>query len=225
MTKENNPKLFSKLVNELYRDYKSITLPAEYAYFIEDNLMRFLIRLARYKFACRMISRDDAVLEVGCGSGLGAMFISQHCRSVEGVDTNKKEISEAATINRRKNLRFRVADIFSLPMKKKYDVLVALDVIEHMPLAQGRRFISRAARLLKKDGMLILGTPSVYSYDYQGKFSRAAHVKLYDQDELRALAGKYFGRVLAFSMNDELVHTGFPKMSWYYFILGFVPKV
>jgi hypothetical protein len=24
-------------------------------------------------------------------------------------------------------------------------------------------------------------------------------------------------------MNDEMVHTGYPKLTWYYFILGLLP--
>jgi hypothetical protein len=26
-------------------------------------------------------------------------------------------------------------------------------------------------------------------------------------------------------MNDEIVHTGHPKLAWYYFVIGFMPRV
>jgi hypothetical protein len=34
----------------------------------------------------------------------------------------------------------------------------------------------------------------------------------------------YFDRTLAFSMNDEIVHTGHPKLAWYYIVLGLLPR-
>jgi hypothetical protein len=79
------------------------------------------------------------------------------------------------------------------------------------------------ARLCKPDGIVIIGTPSIHSYPYQGKYSQAAHIKCYDRDELDALMDSFFGRTVPFSMNDEIVHTGHPKLAWYYFALGFAP--
>jgi hypothetical protein len=80
------------------------------------------------------------------------------------------------------------------------------------------------ARQVKPAGMIVIGTPSIYSYPYQSELSKAAHVKCYDQEELLELVDAYFHRSTAFSMNDELVHTGFSKMAWYYFVLGFLPR-
>ena len=72
--------------------------------------------------------------------------------------------------------------------------------------------------------MAVIGTPSIYSYPYQGHLSQAGHIKCYDQKELTDLMESVFGRTVALSMNDEVVHTGHPKMSWYYFVLAFNPK-
>lgn len=217
--------LHRQLVEELQAQYpKGVRLPSEYAYFVEKDLLRLLIRLARYKFVARLIKKTDRILEVGCGSGLGSIFLSQHCAHVTGLDLSTTEIQQARSINRRKNVEFKVGDFFQHEAVQQYDVAVALDVIEHMPLEQGHNLVATIARHLRPTGMAVIGTPSIYSYEYQGTLSKAAHVKCYDQQELVALVENYFGRTLAFSMNDELVHTGFSKMAWYYFILAFVPK-
>jgi 2-polyprenyl-3-methyl-5-hydroxy-6-metoxy-1,4-benzoquinol methylase len=215
---------YKKLIDDLYASYPPVTLPPEYAYFIEKDLLRFLIRLARYKFVARMIKKKDRVLEVGCGSGMGSIFLSQHCAHVSGLDVKSTEIDEAKSINRRGNVEFKAADLFKLDPAKKYDVVVALDVIEHMSVEKARKLIAGMRLHLKRDGMLVIGTPSLYSYEHQSSLSRASHVKCYDQNELTALLDKYFCRTIAFSMNDEIVHTGFSKMAWYYFILAFSPK-
>lgn len=219
-----NPERYKQLVDDLYSNYLTITLPPEYAYFVEKDLLRLLIRLARYKFVARLIKKTDRVLEVGSGSGLGSIFLSQHCAHVTGLDVKTTEVEEARSINRRENVEFKVGDLFELETCQPYDVVVTLDVIEHMPVEQGHKLVANMAQHLKSTGMLVIGTPSIYSYEYQSPLSKASHVKCYDQQELLALVDNYFGRTLAFSMNDELVHTGFSKMAWYYFILAFLPK-
>jgi len=108
-------KSYKELVSDLYRDNDKITLPPEYGYFAKHDLGRLLIRLARYKFVSRMIRPDDNVLEVGCGSGLGAIFLGQFCKSVKGIDIYEKELLEAKSINRRKNVTFQRGDIFNYP--------------------------------------------------------------------------------------------------------------
>jgi hypothetical protein len=35
---------------------------------------------------------------------------------------------------------------------------------------------------------------------------------------------QHFVRTFAFSMNDELVHTGHHKLAWYYFVIGVMPR-
>jgi 2-polyprenyl-3-methyl-5-hydroxy-6-metoxy-1,4-benzoquinol methylase len=214
---------YQQLVDELYANYPGITLPPEYAYFVQEDLLRLLIRLARYKFVARLLKKTDRALEVGCGSGLGSIFLSQHCTHVTGLDVKTTEVEEARSINRRENVEFKVGDFFELEAVTQYDVVVALDIIEHMPVEQGHKLTAAVARHLKPNGMAVIGTPSIYSHEYQGQLSKASHVKCYDQQELVALVENYFGRTLVFSMNDELVHTGFPKMAWYYFVLAFVP--
>jgi len=152
------------------------------------------------------------------------MFISQHCAHVTGIEVKTTEVEEARAINRRENVEFKVADLFEMEVARPYDVVFSLDVIEHMPIEQGQKLIAAMARQLSSTGMAIIGTPSIYSYEYQSPVSKASHVKCYAQEELLASVDKYFGRTLAFSMNDEMVHTGSPQMAWYYFVLAFMPK-
>lgn len=218
-------KLFKKLMAGLYTKYpEGVTLPPEYADHVENNALRILIRLARYKFVARLVKKTDRILEVGCGSGLGCIFLGQHSAHVTGIDANSTEIKEAKKINRRSNVTFEVQDLFAVKADRKFDVIVALDVIEHMTKRDAHKFLSAMISHLQPSGMLVIGTPSIYSYKYQGTLSRASHVHCYDQQELLDLVDKYCARTLPFSMNDEIVHTGHPKMAWYYFVLAFLPK-
>ncbi len=216
--------LYDRLVRQMIARYKKITLPEEYGYFIQENLMQFLVRVSRFKFAAKMLNKNDRTLEIGCGSGLGTNFLAQFCQHVTGLDVKAEEIENAKAITRRKNISFERSDFFNLPSSRRFDTIVALDVIEHMAKAQGDRLLAKAAKHLRPSGLLIIGTPSKYVAKYQGPLSKASHIKLYDQDELRSLVEKHFQRTVAFSMNDEVVHTGHAKMAWYYFVLAFGPK-
>ncbi len=215
-----NHNLYEKLVTEMYDDNPPITLPAEYASFIKDNQLRLLIRLARYKFAARLLKSNDKIMEIGCGSGLGSIFMAQHCAHVTGLDIKKGEIDEAIAINRRDNVTFIVEDFFKMKKSPEYDAVIALDVIEHLEPSLGKKLIKGISELCKPSGLAVIGSPSIYSYQYQSPLSKASHVHCYDLPELCSAVENYFGRAIPFSMNDELVHTGYHKMSWYYFVLG-----
>lgn len=220
MAKEHN-----RLVEDLNRRYPDgINLPPEYADAIQNNTLSLLIRLARYKFILRLLKKSDRVLEIGCSTGVGTIFLGQHCRSVVGIDRNKKDIEFARQINKRKNVSFEDIDFFKLHSNRRYDAVVSLDVIEHFNRRQGEKLAVESLKFIKRDGIFIVGTPSVFIRDRQNAFSKAAHVKMYTQEELLEMVQKYYRRAIAFSMNDELVHTGNPKVAWYYFVVAFMPR-
>ena len=62
--------------------------------------------------------------------------------------------------------------------------------------------------------------PNVTAAAYASERSNATHVNLKDADQLRQLMNRYFANVFLFSMNDEVVHTGFCPMAHYLFAMG-----
>ena len=73
-------------------------------------------------------------------------------------------------------------------------------------------------------GVAVIGTPNVTADRYASENSRKGHVNLKDHKELRALVLRHFQRVFLFSMNDEVVHTGFYPMAHYLWALGVAPR-
>ena len=72
---------------------------------------------------------------------------------------------------------------------------------------------------LKKDGALIFGMPSLESQLYASPASKEGHVNCKSGNDFKECMEKYFKNVFLFSMNDEVIHTGFEKMSHYLFTL------
>ena len=76
---------------------------------------------------------------------------------------------------------------------------------------------------LSKNGTCIIGMPSLESQAYASDISKLGHVNCKKSSELKLFLTQYFERVFTFSMNDEVVHTGFQPMSQYLLALCCFP--
>ena len=65
----------------------------------------------------------------------------------------------------------------------------------------------------------MIGTPSKYSSKYRSTQSKKQHIYEYKPEELKNICNKHFDRVFQFSMNDEVINTGFSKLSWFNFFI------
>jgi hypothetical protein len=70
----------------------------------------------------------------------------------------------------------------------------------------------------------VIGSPSLQSQVYASEGSKAGHVNCKDGREFRKVMERYFENVFLFSMNDEVVHTGFAPMAHYLFALCVGPR-
>ena len=82
------------------------------------------------------------------------------------------------------------------------------------------KFISNS---LFENGVAIIGVPSRESQVYASELSKKGHINCKSGFELKEFMGKYFNTVFIFSMNDEVVHTGFSPMAHYLFALCINP--
>ena len=57
--------------------------------------------------------------------------------------------------------------------------------------------------------------PSIESQKYGSTNSKKFHINCKSKKELRKTLKKFFNNVYMFSMNDEVLHTGFDQMSHY----------
>jgi 2-polyprenyl-3-methyl-5-hydroxy-6-metoxy-1,4-benzoquinol methylase len=176
--------------------------------------------LARYKFVAKMLSGMDHVLEVGCADAFGTRVVQQEVGSVTATDFDPVFVED---VKRRMDsawpLECLVHDMVREPMDRTFDAVYAIDVFEHIPAADEDRFLRNIATSLKPHGVCILGTPSLESQPYASAASKAGHVNCKSGMEFRDLMRRHFHNVFLFSMNDEVVHTGFSKMAHYLFVV------
>lgn len=182
-----------------------------------------LFLLARYKFAAKMLSGREKVLEVGCGDGIGLPVLRQEVRSVHAIDAEPLVLSDAekrAESEGATGCTFELVDLTTACPKGQFDGALSLDVIEHIPGRLEESFMANLTAVLSPHAVCLIGTPNATAAPYASKDSKEAHVNLKHAQELRALMAGRFHNVFMFSMNDEVVHTGFSPMAHYLFGMG-----
>ena len=100
-------------------------------------------------------------------------------------------------------------DILAAPLPFKMDAIYSLDVLEHVNTEVESLFLTNVCLSLKNNGCAIIGMPSLESQKYASAASLERHVNCKSGNQVQALLLQYFEHVFLFSMNDEVVHTGF----------------
>lgn len=177
-----------------------------------------VFRLARYKFVSKMFTGRKHVLEIGCGDAFGTRIVQAEVEKLSAIDFDPVFVENAR--NRmvpRWEFDLNVHDMLDGPVPGQYDGVYALDVLEHIDEKQERLFLKNCFGTLYANGAAIIGLPSLESQPYASPQSKLGHVNCKSGPDLRALLQEYFHNVFLFSMNDEVVHTGFHKMANYVF--------
>ena len=177
---------------------------------------RLLFTLARYKFVGRMLNGKSNVIEIGCGDGFGSRIVKQHVDNLLITDYDPLFIDNfSSTASKEWLIKAEVHDIIKEPTKVQYDALYSLDVFEHIGVEQEDIFLVNVCKSLTNDGVAIIGIPSLESQQYASPQSKQGHVNCKTGKEFKNTLSLYFSNVFLFSMNDEVVHTGFAKMAHY----------
>jgi hypothetical protein len=181
-----------------------------------DDPRRVTFILARYKFVAKMLSGRRRVAEVGCGDAFGARIVLQEAQCVDVYDFDPIFIDD---IRQRQSpewpLSAAVHDIVLAPLPHRYEGIFSLDVIEHINAADEPAYLGNLCGSLNDDGVLIIGSPSLESQQYGSPQSKIGHINCKSGLAFKALMEHYFHNVFVFSMNDEVVHTGFYPMAHY----------
>ena len=182
----------------------------------ENDPRRFAFTFSRYKFVSKMFDGFESVLELGCGDGFASRIVRQTVRELVVTDYDPKFIDEINAVTGSEwTLIAKVHDMVSSSMNESFDGIFSLDVLEHIEAENEDVFLKNTCASLKRHGSLIVGMPSLESQVYASEGSKVGHVNCKSGNELRDFLKKYFHSVFMFSMNDEVLHTGFFPMSHY----------
>ena len=192
-----------------------------------DDPKGLLFILSRYKFVAKMLSGKQLVLEIGCADAFGTRVVQQEVGAVIASDFDPVFINDA-----RERMAVEgwacetvIHDILAGPVPPgSFDAAYSLDVFEHIPMKQEDEFVENIAASLTENGVAVIGSPSLQSQAYASEGSKAGHVNCKDGREFRTVMERHFKNVFLFSMNDEVVHTGFTPLAHYLFALCVGPR-
>ncbi len=177
---------------------------------------RLAFTLARYKFVSKIFSGFNKVLEIGCADAFATPLISKEVKELVACDFDKvfiEDIKKTHPYNQK--IRFAQHNMVAYPFKEKFDGAYALDVLEHIDKSNEDAFMKNIQKSLLSNGTCIIGMPSTESQMYASEISKLGHVNCKKGPELKDFLMNYFERVFVFSMNDEVVHTGYAPMAHY----------
>lgn len=129
--------------------------------FLRSWYVRRELKRIRKQFGNQKINIYDA----GSGYGQYSYFMSKHLQPCEvySVDVKEdwirdcKDFFSSQNIN---NVKFGVEDLTSINHKAKFDLIVSVDVMEH--IEDDVQVFKNFHYALNKDGYLLINTPSIY---------------------------------------------------------------
>lgn len=156
----------------------------------------FWDHVVRYWWANEKVKNLD-VLDCATGKGYGAYIMSLSARSVTGIDLNDTSLKVASeSFSGQENLVFKRQDIFKLEeLGKKFDVITAFEVIEHIDPSKTDEFLSSMKNVLKSDGTLLISTPNHDVVLASGVHVPSFHINNFKSTELKQVLEKHFSNV------------------------------
>ena len=125
-------------------------------YELEDTYGWFVARRElALQFLSQVVPANALILDVGCGTGKGQESFG-NLGTVFGVDFSQ----DALMFRHERGLeRIARANAEALPIQsKKFDIVVTLDTVEHIP--DDQKAVSEIARILKPGGVILLNVPA-----------------------------------------------------------------
>lgn len=157
----------------------------------------------------QLLMPDDCVLDLGCGvlqPFAGRPPVARYL----GVDGHKESVQYVS--RRAMAMHGLVPDVLSVFADKSWDVVLLLDVIEHLPKMAAEFAITAAKRIARKK--VIVFTPDGYipqeAFDYHGLGTNPlqAHLCGFSEAEMQTLGFKTV-RLLNDSLQYGIFHAVF----------------
>jgi 2-polyprenyl-3-methyl-5-hydroxy-6-metoxy-1,4-benzoquinol methylase len=192
-----------------------------------DDPKRLAFTFARYKFVAKMLAGKTNVLEIGCADAFCTRIVQQAVGQVTVIDFDPVFIAD---VKARMDPKWPLAgafmhDMLSGPVPGKYDAVYALDVLEHIEPKREHEFLCNMVKALTDHGVAIIGMPSLESQGHASPQSKAGHVNCKSGEQLKRTLERHFHNIFIFSMNDEVIHTGFFPMAQYLLAVACEQKV
>jgi len=149
---------FSKLADDWWNEEGSMSflhsMSETRTRYIKDSVIKNF-KIAKKKH----VLKDLKILDIGCGGGIASEPLSRMGAKLTSIDESKKLINIAKIHAKamRLDIKYKHSNIEEiLKNKKKYDVVLALELLEHVKNVS--YFCEVLSKLIKPNGIIIIST-------------------------------------------------------------------
>lgn len=106
------------------------------------------------------LDRKVRILDLGCGNGRALMFLKENgFHNALGVDRSRESIDRCRSRGLRNVVQAEIGE-FLEKNEDTYDLVFALDVLEHLDLEEAIPILDMTGRSLTDEGSLVIQTPN-----------------------------------------------------------------
>jgi ubiquinone/menaquinone biosynthesis C-methylase UbiE len=106
---------------------------------------------------CLKTSKNQNILEIGCGCGVYLPLLSTYAATLTAVDINESYLAEAGKQGSNAILKNMSAESLEFS-DRSFDVVVMIETLEHIP--DDQKALREISRVLKPGGKLIITAPN-----------------------------------------------------------------
>ena len=143
--------------------------PSEYVRIQDDPTRYYRVPLLGWIYRRRvarcisMLPAGGRVLEIGYGSGVSFLNLSQKFSEIHGIDlhAHSDEVAHSFT-HTQSNIHLRQGDVRALPYEDgSFDAAIAVSIHEHLPPDTQDEAFAEVRRVLAPGGCYVVGVPGV----------------------------------------------------------------
>ncbi len=172
---------------QVYRQYTSV----HYGYQNRLDIGGYELAAKRYALTWNSVlpaDRNISCLDIGCGPGLFLYYLGlQGFKQIHGVDLS----SESIAIGRNMGFDVTIGDAASFLAQayadgRRYGLIAAIDVIEHLSQQELFDLLNRAAAVLEENGRMLIRTINASSLiSSWGRYMDITHQLALTEESLR----------------------------------------
>ncbi len=150
--KRQRKKLFNEYFSAIF-SHSNVFSKKEY----ENSFTQFDLNYGQYISP----AQDPNILDIGCGTGHFLYYLEKKgCTHFLGIDVSSQQVDFCRAHVSKKA---EIADAFEHLKDKKntYDVIVANDLLEHIPKEEVIKFLKLVNTSLKEKGLFLMRTPNM----------------------------------------------------------------
>ena len=140
-------------------------------------------------------SGQQNILEIGCNKGFLTNALKEYYPQADicGVDLSPNDVAYAK--QHFPGIDFSCENAFDVLKKKKFDLIVAKDVMEHISKDEQEKFVKLLYEALKDNGICIIQVPNMdWVFSNHERYMDFTHEIGYTRESFKDIFRLYFGK-------------------------------